>query len=783
MKGRTAWNEEMRHFLQTVPNIMATIDEFHNISTQGDVEQLERLVSSDRKLIGSRDRLGRTALHKAAQAGQVEVVEKLLNGDLSSAEDLARAKDKDLRTAAHYAARCDNAEARDKIFEILAKTGTNISALDSAGKNPEFYKENDFISSKPKPEENPDEEDPETEVKGLIEVNNFKDNGHPPESENPKTGYGVSDEEIERAVKDTDWEKMVELVLNGEGDRLMELNSEDEEVQEFLDNIRAFQEKILLINKAVESGSLRDLQNHLDRKKFALARDRSTGINFLQKAIILGHVDIVRYLASNFPKMLPLVDLEGRTSLHYASTVKDDGHLYKLLESCGSDEKAEDKHGHSPRFYLKNTDKLSLKTLQSNVERATFHSDPPQISLNEGLKSNAAKAKNWMGHLAHEIKSKGLQVNQINSFDEAYESSEYEEDGSKEDQVDNETLQRLTTAYRRLLWARDSQSLLKRFLTPKVYNRLQKRVSTEGGTLLDVVHSGAEILDTTIGVLAPDRDSYKVFWPLFKPIIASIHHVHEPNLHQPKLAWADAKKFGDLGSKLVHQVEFVAVRSLSEYPFGPILRAEEYREMEKDLKRAFDRMDGEFEGKYHPIKNMTEETERHLKDIDAFFDNGSQLKKAGRLYEEWPIGRGIFIAKNLIIQINESEHLKIIVRELNDRFRDAYELFLDVLEFFEDECLRSKFAYDSKLGFVTLSPEWLGTGLRVTITVELKRIPEKDLEEICSRFYLEREPAEEPDLNVKFWNKRTFGISENQLISDVFNGVKRIIEREIETTK
>ena len=55
------------------------------------------------------------------------------------------------------------------------------------------------------------------------------------------------------------------------------------------------------MNQSLEAGSLRGLQVHLDRKKFALARDRSTGVNFLQKAIVMDHADIVRLGSCKLP--------------------------------------------------------------------------------------------------------------------------------------------------------------------------------------------------------------------------------------------------------------------------------------------------------------------------------------------------------------------------------------------------------------------------------------------------------------------------------------------------
>ena len=74
----------------------------------------------------------------------------------------------------------------------------------------------------------------------------------------------------------------------------MERTSDDEEMQEFIKNIPAFQEKIENIHKAVEEGSLDKLENLLNRKKYALAKEKSTGASILHKAIIYGHTDIVK---------------------------------------------------------------------------------------------------------------------------------------------------------------------------------------------------------------------------------------------------------------------------------------------------------------------------------------------------------------------------------------------------------------------------------------------------------------------------------------------------------
>ena len=99
---------------------------------------------------------------------------------------------------------------------------------------------------------------------------------------------------IENAIQEKDYDKLVKYVLDGESHRLMERTSDDEEMQEFIKNIPAFQQKIDDIHNAVEEGSIEKLEQLLNRKKYALAKEKSTGASILHKAIIYGHTDIIK---------------------------------------------------------------------------------------------------------------------------------------------------------------------------------------------------------------------------------------------------------------------------------------------------------------------------------------------------------------------------------------------------------------------------------------------------------------------------------------------------------
>ena len=51
---------------------------------------------------------------------------------------------------------------------------------------------------------------------------------------------------------------------------------------------------------------------------------------------------IIRYLGSRFQETLLATDDDNRTALHYAATIKDNGHFYNLLVHLGANPKLTD---------------------------------------------------------------------------------------------------------------------------------------------------------------------------------------------------------------------------------------------------------------------------------------------------------------------------------------------------------------------------------------------------------------------------------------------------------
>ncbi|XP_041979429.1 uncharacterized protein LOC121733281 [Aricia agestis] len=191
-------------------------------------------------------------------------------------------------------------------------------------------------------------------------------------NESVKEEILIVDNEIDPEVTDlintANMEMLATLVLNGEGARLMGRYSANQELQAFLENVPVYMKKINKVHIAAKDGNLKDLQAALDRRKFAIARDpiSPNGATPLHVATVFGKTNIVKYLGGRFPETLSAVDFEGRTSLHYAAVLPDNGHYYNLLQQLGANSKDLDDMGRSAEDYYKNPTLLPINQLLSD---------------------------------------------------------------------------------------------------------------------------------------------------------------------------------------------------------------------------------------------------------------------------------------------------------------------------------------------------------------------------------------------------------------------------------
>ncbi|TMS33903.1 hypothetical protein L596_001591 [Steinernema carpocapsae] len=181
--------------------------------------------------------------------------------------------------------------------------------------------------------------------------------------------------------------------------------------------------------------------------------------------------------------------------------------------------------------------------------------------------------------------------------------------------VDASTVQKIEEGFEKLQEATECHSLLKKYLTKEVVDELKEKRTVLGATLLDVIQSGVENLDSGVGVYAPDAEAYTLFKRLFDPLIEDYHNGFGADKKQPETFLGEGKtaELEDLDpeGEFINSTRIRCGRSLEGYPFNPCLTEKNYLEMEAKVKKVFDELeDGELQGTYYPLDGMTKECRR-----------------------------------------------------------------------------------------------------------------------------------------------------------------------------
>merc|ERR1712135_244738 len=197
--------------------------------------------------------------------------------------------------------------------------------------------------------------------------------------------------------------------------------------------------------------------------------------------------------------------------------------------------------------------------------------------------------------------------------------------------VDAAVQEKLEAGFAKLQAADNCKSLLKKYLTREVLDKTKDLKTSFGSTLLDVVQSGMENLDSGVGVYAPDAESYSLFADLFDPIIEDYHTGFKSGDKHPARDFGDVETLGNLD------------------PEG------QYNEMEDKVSAALSGLEGELKGTFYPLTGMTKEVQQQLIDDHFLFKEGDRFLQAANACRYWPTGRGIYhnVDKTFLVWCNE----------------------------------------------------------------------------------------------------------------------------------
>lgn len=100
----------------------------------------------------------------------------------------------------------------------------------------------------------------------------------------------------------------------------------------------------------------------------------------------MGYSDIAREILERYPAAVAAQDNEGKTPLHYAAALKDDGAMYDLLTDYGADESKLDNVSKSSRYLIlldQHSDNVSacLAVNQRQKAPAFYKNRPSDVDL------------------------------------------------------------------------------------------------------------------------------------------------------------------------------------------------------------------------------------------------------------------------------------------------------------------------------------------------------------------------------------------------------------------
>lgn len=237
---------------------------------------------------------------------------------------------------------------------------------------------------------------------------------------------------------------------------------------------------------------------------------------------------------------------------------------------------------------------------------------------------------------------------------------------------------------------------------------------------------------------------------------------------------------------MIKSTRIRVARNCANYQLGTTISQADRSKIEATAKESLTKLEGDLAGTYYPLEGMDEKVQQQLIDDHFLFKKGDRFLEACGLNREWPSGRGIYHneAKTFLVWINEEDQLRIISMQNGHNIREVFERLCRGAAAIE---ALLPFARDDHLGYITSCPTNLGTGLRASVHIALPKLckDKARFQAIADKYNVQirgihGEHTETDDGVFDISNRRRLGISEAQLVQDMYDGVKAMAEAEIE---
>merc|ERR1711990_152716 len=331
-----------------------------------------------------------------------------------------------------------------------------------------------------------------------------------------------------------------------------------------------------------------------------------------------------------------------------------------------------------------------------------------------------------------------------------------------------------------------TKSSLSKNLSKEIWEEYKDQSCDAGVTFRTCIFSGIKNQDSGIGLYAGSHHSYTKFEKLFDKVIEQYHGhtkeaTHKSDMSSEGLTNVD---FAPEDAAMINSTRIRVGRNLADFPLGPGVSKDQRLEIMNKVVEACNTFEGDLKGKFYTLEGMDPKDQQQLIDDHFLFKEGDRFLEACNLNRDWPSGRGIFHndAKTFLVWVNEEDQLRIISMQPGAGIAEVFDRLCRAAAHIETV---PKFAHDEHLGYITSCPTNLGTAMRASVHIMLPKLmkQKEKFHEIADKYEVQirgihGEHTESDDGVYDISNKRRLGRSEKQLVQDMIDGVRALIQAE-----
>ncbi len=329
----------------------------------------------------------------------------------------------------------------------------------------------------------------------------------------------------------------------------------------------------------------------------------------------------------------------------------------------------------------------------------------------------------------------------------------------------------------------DSTSLLKKHLTPAVWEAIHRLRTRSGYSFDQLICSGVEQQDSSIGAYAGDEESYSLFASLFNPIIEEYHGSAGPH---PDSDFS-AESLPDLSEAARSQIISTRIRvgrNLRGFPLGPGISREQRLAVEDKIKQALQKLPTNLQGQYLPLTGMDEELRKDLLARHLLYKSEDRFLESANLMRDWPEGRGLYLSNDeaFSVWVNEEDQIRIIALKKGGDVAEVFKLLTSGIQSLSDNL---DFLFNHNLGFLASCPTNLGTAMRASVHMKLSNLAQDEnaLKALANGLGLQvrgihGEHSKSAGGVFDISNRMRLGVTETAAVSHLINGINRLAEKD-----